>query len=507
MPAEFLNSLSNTSAEVILSLAIILFAGFLMTRLTKKLRLPNVTGYILAGVLIGPYLLHLVPDSVIKGMDFITDLALAYIAFGVGEYFKLSQLKKNGKRVVIITCFEALTAAVLVTLCMRFVFHLSLPFALLLGAIGSATAPASTIMTIRQYHARGEIVDTILQVVALDDAVALLAFSICAVIVSNLESGAGAVGIGTVLVPLVLNVVTLALGVACGFLLRWIISDRRSREHRLVLINAVIMALTGVCSLLDISPLLPCMLMGTVYVNLNRNKKLFKQVNHFTPPIMLMFFVLSGMRLNVPALATAGIIGVAYFFVRIVGKYIGAYAGCRVGGSAPEVRRYLGMALVPQAGVSIGLAALAERMLPAGPGVMLSTIILSSSVLYEMVGPACAKASLYLSHAIKHEEPAGKEQKKAELPEKGEKPVKPDEKAVTDSAASGKEKKKDKAEKTVAVKGPKKAEPAADISTKPDIKKAQLQEDKEPENDAAVSSKAEKKHKEHKKKKPKAVNA
>lgn len=410
--AEFIGTLTDSTTGVILSLAIILSAGFIMTRLTKKLSLPNVTGYILAGILIGPYLLHVIPESVIDGMDFITDLALAYIAFGVGEFFKMSRLKGNGKRMVTVTCFEALTAAVLVTLCMFFVFRLPLPFALLLGAIGSATAPASTVMTIRQYRAKGEFVDTVLQVVALDDAVALLAFSLCAAIVSSVGNGDGSVSVGTVLIPFMMNMVTLALGAACGFLLRWIISERRSREHRLVLINAVIMALTGICSLLDISPLLPCMLMGTVYINLNRGRKLFKQVNHFTPPIMLMFFVLSGMRLNVPALATAGVIGVAYFFVRIIGKYIGAYVGCRVGGTAPEVRRYLGMALVPQAGVSIGLAALAQRMLPEEPGVMLSTIILSSSVLYEMVGPACAKASLYLSHAIKREDTTDKNKKK-----------------------------------------------------------------------------------------------
>lgn len=386
-------------AAVILSLSIILFSGFLMTRVTKKLRLPDVTGYILAGIVIGPYMLHLIPREMITGMDFITDIALAYIAFGVGKYFKLSELRKNGRRIFVVTLLEALSAALLITLTMVFMFRLSVSFSLLLGAIGSATAPASTIMTIRQYHAKGELVNTILQVVALDDAVALIAFSVCAAIAAAMENGA-AMEWGVFLRPLALNLLALVLGALCGFLLKWIITGRRSRDHRLILINAVIFFVTGVCTMMDISPLLACMVMGTVYINRIGDKNLFKQVNHFTPPVMLLFFVLSGMKLNVPMLLTAGVIGVCYFFVRIAGKYAGAYVGCALTGAPAEIRRYLGLALVPQAGVSIGLAALGQRLLPSSLGAMLSTIILSSGVLYEMVGPACAKAALFLSHSI-----------------------------------------------------------------------------------------------------------
>ena len=394
----------NSSAAVILSLSIILFAGFLVTRVTKKLHLPNVTGYILAGVLIGPYALHLVPQEVMDGMGFVTDIALAYIAFGVGKYFKRSQLQKSGKRIIVITVCEALAAAVVTTLTMIFVFHLSVPFSLLLGAISSATAPASTIMTIRQYHAKGELVNTILQVVALDDAVALIAFSVCAAVAGAMEEGKARMEWGVFLLPLLWNALALALGVGGAFLLKWIITDRRSREHRLVLVNAVIFTLTGLCTMMDISPLLACMVMGTVYVNIIDNKSLFKVVNHFSPPIMLMFFVLSGMRLNVPMLATAGAIGVAYFLVRIIGKYIGSYLGAAAVGASKEIRKYLGLALVPQAGVSIGLAALGQRLLPPQMGALLSTIILSSGILYEMAGPVCAKGALLLAHAIPAEE-------------------------------------------------------------------------------------------------------
>ncbi|WP_343246763.1 cation:proton antiporter [Diplocloster hominis] len=396
-----LDRIGNSSAEVILSIALILIAGFLMTRITKKLHLPDVTGYILAGVLIGPYVLNLISPDIMEGMGFITDIALAYIAFGVGKYFKLEELKKNGRRIIIITVFEALLAGTVVALTMIFLFHLSVPFAILLGAIGSATAPASTIMTINQYHARGELVNTILQVVALDDAVALIAFSVCAAIADQLESGAGHMRWNVFLVPLLVNLGVFFLGAVCGYLLKWIISDSRSRDHRLILINAVIFAMTGVCTMLDVSPLLPCMIMGTVYVNVIEKKNLFKQVNHFSPPIMLMFFVLSGMKLNVPMLVSAGVIGVVYFGVRILGKYVGAWTGALIGKASPEVRKYLGLALVPQAGVAIGLAALGQRILPPRMGTMLSTIILSSSILYEMVGPACAKGALILAREIR----------------------------------------------------------------------------------------------------------
>ena len=177
--------IENDTARTILSLAVMLTAGFLVTRVTKRLHLPNVTGYILAGILIGPCVFGLIPADMIGGMGFVTDIALAFIAFGVGKYFKWAQLKKSGWKILILTGCESLAAGILVTLTMIFVFRLSVPFSLLLGAIGSATAPASTIMTIRQYRAKGPFVNLILQVVALDDAVALLAFSACAAVGRN----------------------------------------------------------------------------------------------------------------------------------------------------------------------------------------------------------------------------------------------------------------------------------------------------------------------------------
>lgn len=417
----------NNTALIILSLTVMLLAGFLLTRLTKLCRLPNVTGYILAGILIGPYLLNLVPTDMVSGMGFVTDIALAYIAFGVGRYFKLSTLRKSGGKTVVITLFEALMAMAVVTVSMIFIFRLPVSFSLLLGAIGSATAPASTIMTIRQYHAKGRFVNTIMQVVALDDAVALIAFSVCAAVTQAL-SGGGQIDPMVVVLPILYNIGAVLLGIGMGFLLHKLIREKRSADHRLVLANAVILGMTGLCTLFDISPLLSCMALGAGYINFSGNKNLFKQVNRFSPPVLLLFFVLSGMRLDIPALATAGIIGVAYFFLRIVGKYAGSYLGCAVCHTPSETRNWLGLALIPQAGVSIGLAMLGERLLPPEMGSMLSVIILSSAVLYEMVGPACAKASLFLSHTLSREamKSSGKQEKINEeaniLPASAEKP-------------------------------------------------------------------------------------
>ena len=296
-------TLPDSTPGVILNLSIILAAGFLATRATKKIHLPNVTGYILAGVLIGPYLLDLIPSSIIEDMDFITDIALALIAFGTGKYFRFSQLRRNGKGVFVITLWESLAAAVLVTLVMSLLFRLPLSFSLLLGAISSATAPASTLMTIRQYHAEGEFIQVLLQVVALDDAVALIAFSICAAIVQAMDGDGITPSI--VLLPVLLQLVSLVLGALGGYLLsRWI-NAGRSDEHSLVLALAVILSITGFCAFQDISPLLACMVLGAVYINCGGNERLFHLIDRFSPPILLLFFVLSGMRLDVPALKVA----------------------------------------------------------------------------------------------------------------------------------------------------------------------------------------------------------
>lgn len=392
----------NESSAIIFSIAVILFAGFLLTRVTKKLRLPNVTGYIFAGVIVGPYVLNVIPHELIQHMDFMTDIALAFIAFRTGKYFKMSFLRERGKEIVLLTLFEFLITVFVVSIVMYAVFPFSLSFSILIGIIGGATASASTIVTVQQYHAKGDFVNTAMEVVALDNAVSLIAFSICLAVIQSLSTGE-VVHYGTLLWPVFINLEAILIGGLCGFALRFLITPKRSREHRLVVTVAMLLMLTGFCTQYNISPLLSCMSIGAVYINTNGDEHLFKQVDRFTPPILTMFFVISGLKLDVPALLKAGFAGVVYCFVRILAKYLGTYIGGTVCHCSDTIKKYLGLALIPQAGVSIGLAALAQRVLPTETGVMLSTIILSSAVLYEIIGPVCAKRALVLSGAISKE--------------------------------------------------------------------------------------------------------
>ena len=412
---------------VIISIAMMLFAGFLFTRVTKLLKLPNVTGYILAGIVIGPYCLDFVPREVISGMGFISDLALAFIAFSVGEYFRLSVLKKNGKRVVVITLFEALVASVLVFVLTFFILKLGFAFSMILAALASATAPASTLMTIRQTNAKGRFVDTLLTVVALDDVVSLVAFSV-AISISVATLG-GAFAAGDVLLPIVWNILLIGVGIGLGFLLKFVMK-RRSTDNRLIVAIAFLFALCGLGAALEVSPLLGCMAMGTVYINATDDEKLFKQLNYFSPPVLLLFFVKSGLDFRLDALfdfhtkigaAPLLLIGVLYFIVRIAGKYAGAFLGCLITKEPKKVRNNLGFALVPQAGVAIGLAAMAARILDArlgsDMGSLLQTVILSSSILYELIGPALAKLSLYLSGSYGEKQEAAEGEAKEVPPE------------------------------------------------------------------------------------------
>lgn len=394
----------SSPAAVIISIALMLFLGFAMTRLTNLIKLPNVTAYILTGILIGPYCLNLIPREIIGGMDFLSDIALAFIAFSTGEFFRFSALKKNGAKVVIITVLEACTASVFVFIVVYFLLGLSLPFSVVLAALAAATAPASTMMTIRQTGAKGDFVNTLLQVVALDDIVGLVAYSV-AISVALAARDGSRVDLGSIAQPLAINLGVLALGGVFGWLLKVLLS-KRSTDNRLIIAVGLLFAFCGVCALLGISPLLGCMSMSTVYINLTDDDKLFKQLNYFSPPILLLFFVRSGLSFQLDLLFDASspvgsvsllTVGVLYFVVRIAGKYSGAFAGCALVRKPKTVRNYLGLALIPQAGVAIGLASLGARTLGGDMGAALHTIILASSVLYELIGPGCAKLSLYLS--------------------------------------------------------------------------------------------------------------
>lgn len=396
---------ASSATSIIISIAVMLFVGFAMTRVTKKLKLPNVTAYILAGILIGPYCLKIVPQNIIDGMDFLSDVALAFIAFTTGEFFKFSVLKKNGMKVVIITILESLMASILVFIVTFFILKLDLAFAIVLSALASATAPASTVMTIHQTGAKGDFVETLLQVVALDDIVGLVAYSIAISIAMASKSGES-VAIWNIIEPILLNTGVLLLGALFGVFMKWLMPSRRTNDNRLIISIAMLFSFCGICTMLGVSPLLGCMSMGTIYINISNDDKIFKQLNYFSPPILLLFFVRSGLNFKLDSLMASSTavgtvslltVGIIYFIVRIIGKYIGAFAGCQMVKKDKKVRDYLGLALIPQAGVAIGLAAIGARTLGGETGVALETIILASSVLYELIGPACAKLSLHLS--------------------------------------------------------------------------------------------------------------
>lgn len=398
----------NTSAPVaiiIISISLILMLGFLMTRITKLFKLPNVTAYIITGILIGPYCMNLIPQSVINGTAFLPDIALSFIAFLTGEFFRIETLKQNGWKVFVITLFESLFASILVFIAVYFGLKLPLTFSVVIAALAAATAPASTMMTIRQTGAKGKFVDTLLQVVALDDIVSLVAYSVSISIALSASSNQ-TFNISKIVLPIIQNIAAITLGGFFGYLMKNILTNRNT-DNRLIVSLAIIFAFCGICAAFGISPLLGCMAMGTVYINTSDDPRLFRQLGYFSPPILLLFFVRSGLCFNLSTLISTNtfgkypliIVGIIYFLVRILGKYFGSFLGSTITNMDDNIKKYLGLALIPQAGVAIGLAALGARTLGGEIGNTLETIIIASSILYELIGPACGKLALYLSHS------------------------------------------------------------------------------------------------------------
>ena len=401
-----LGAAASSPGTVIISVSLMLFMGFAMTRLTKLAKLPNVTAYILTGILIGPYCLKLIPDKVVGGMDFLPDIALAFIGFSVGEHFRVSTLKKSGARVVLITIFDTCAAFAAVFVLTYFILRLDLAFSVVLSALATATAPSSNVMTIRQTHSKGEFVETLLQVVAMDDFVGLMAYGVAISVALSLLGGSAAQTGFFRLVgqPVLTNIGILALGGFFGLLLKLFMRRKHTSDNCLIIAVGLLLAFCGICSLLNVSPIIGCMSMGAVYINTTGDERLFMQLNYFDPPILLLFFVRSGLSFQLGSLLSASgklgghsllAVGLLFFAVRIAAKYAGAYAGCAVIGKPKLTRRYLGLALIPQAGVAIGLAAICARVLGGQIGADLQTVILASSILCELVGPACAKYALY----------------------------------------------------------------------------------------------------------------
>lgn len=402
---DYLHEGSPASIAVI-TVALMLMFGFALTRITKLLKLPNVTAYIITGILIGPYCLNLVPDSIADATSFLPNIALAFIAFSTGQFFRLNALRGNGAKVLVITVLEACVASVFVFAAAYWVLGMDLAFSAVIAALASATAPASTMMTIRQTGAHGDFVNTLLQVVALDDVVGLLAYSAAISVAVALTASGSGFSFRQVALPIIMNIASVIIGALLGVVMKMLLTHR-STDNRLIVSVAILFGFCGICEMLGVSPLLGCMLMSTVYINITDDDKLFKQLNYFSPPILLLFFVRSGVCFELGALTGGNsqggtsllTLGIVYFIVRIAGKYAGAFMGCMFTGKSKLVRNWLGLALVPQAGVAIGLAELGARTLGGTAGSSLRTVILASSVLYELIGPACAKISLVMSRS------------------------------------------------------------------------------------------------------------
>lgn len=373
-------------------LGIVIFSGLLFGRIVKKIKLPNVTGYLIAGLVIGPCVLGLIPKDLLTQFDIISEVALGFIAFSIGSEFQLSYLKKIGMTPIVIAVFEALGAVLLVFLGLIAIGQ-EISFSIVLAAIAAATAPAATIMVVNQYKAKGPVTSTLLTVVAVDDAIALMAFGIC-VAVANMINGQAENVAWTIAKPLVEIIGALAIGAALGCFLLFPLKFFKKSGNRLSIIVGTIFIGVALADLLGLSSLLLCMALGSVFVNLSRESNEVMKVSEMvTPPIYLMFFVISGAELDISVLAGIGLIGVVYLVLRVAGKIGGAALGAVLMKAEKNVVKYLGFSLLPQAGVAIGLSLVATTVVPEY-GATIRAVILCGTLIYELVGPVITKIAL-----------------------------------------------------------------------------------------------------------------
>ena len=375
--------------------AILLFSGLIFARIFSKIHFPEVTGFLIAGIIIGPSVLGIISEEGVKNLEIISSVALSFIAFSIGAEMKISVLKKLGEKIILITIFEALTALLVVLLGCLFIFKYDLPFSLSLASIACATAPAATLMVIRQYKARGEMVDILLPVVALDDAVCIIAFGICSSMAVSILQGGDLNLFSMFIYPIIEILESIGLGLAGGFLFVLLSKKMRTDNELLSFIIAVIFMLSAVSDMLNLSGLLTLMSASVLIANLGATpRRYFDMVDRITPPIFMSFFVISGADLNLAGLKAVGAVGVFYILARALGKYLGAFTAAKISGLSKKVQNYLGLTLIPQAGVAIGLSLIASREIPDPHGAMIRTIILGATIVYELVGPLLAKFSL-----------------------------------------------------------------------------------------------------------------
>ena len=415
---------------MLLPTAFALFAGLIMTRIFKKinLKLPDVTAFLIAGVLVGPFVLGAIniplgfnSMEALDRVSFLSTVALGFIAFDIGNEFRLAQLKKTGKVATVIGIVQALAAMALVDIALiglHFVLgpeKLPLPVAITLGAIAAATAPAATLMVVRQYKAKGPLTDLLLPIVALDDAVGLVVFAVSFGVAQALEGGALNVT-SVILNPMLEIVCSLALGAIMGELLTLLEKLFFSNKNRLSLTIAFVMMTIALSTLeiplpggakITFSSLLVCMMLGTMFCNLSEySVDIMKRSEEWTAPLYAVFFVLSGAQLDLSVFRYPSIllIGLVFILVRCAGKYLGAWGSATVMGCEPNVRKYLGVTLFPQAGVALGMVVTAQA-LGQEYGAMIRNIILFAVLVYELVGPLLTKQALMAAGEVADKHP------------------------------------------------------------------------------------------------------
>ena len=405
----------NSTATIFLTLSIALLSGLLLSRLAKKVELPAVTAYLVAGVLIGPFLLGQLgfgfnhTDNSPEKYSMLCDLALGFIAFAIGNEFGLAQLKSIGKKATVIGIFQAVFTTVVVDAALiglSFLLPegmLPIPAAIILGAVATATAPAATLMVVRQYKAKGKVTDILLPVVALDDAVGLVVFAVSFGI-------AGAINTGTVdpvsmiVNPFIEVVLSIALGALMGLIFTVCEKFFHSRSKRMAVSVTFVMLTVAISSLkfevfgvhIAFSSLLACMMLGTIFCNIcDFSEELMERADRWTAPLLILFFVISGAELNLSVFANwvFVVIGVAYILFRSLGKYFGARISAKMTHCDESIVKYLGITLLPQAGVALGMASQALTF-GGDTGVMVQSITLFAVLIYELVGPYFTKVAL-----------------------------------------------------------------------------------------------------------------
>lgn len=401
--------------ETILSMSVVLLSGLIMSRLIKPLKMPAVTSYLIAGILIGPFCLGRlgIPGigfsslSQVEDFGIVSDVALGFIAFAIGNEFRLSQLKKTGKQATLIGIFQALAATLLVDIALIAVHFISgekmsLEAAITLGAIASATAPAATLMVVRQYKAKGKLTDLLLPIVALDDAVGLVVFAVSFGISKALVSGSVDF-ISIIAEPLIEIVLSLVLGSVMGVALDFAERFFHSRSKRLSLAVTFVLLTVAVSMMefeiggvkIGFSSLLACMMLGTLFCNLcGFSEELMDRCDRWTAPLFIMFFVLSGAELDFSVFGdyTIVLIGIIYIIARSAGKYAGAFVSAKMTHCDKNTVKYLGITLLPQAGVALGMSVTAKEL--GAEGTLIRNIVLFGVLIYEMFGPLATKIAL-----------------------------------------------------------------------------------------------------------------